>query len=283
MDEMMEKARRFETQWVDPETDGRGVAEFTLYPQPSRGEGAEGSAFVYLPPTYDEEQDERYPVLYWLHGGFAHSHQSLQGIERIDAAIRSGAMPATIVVAPQGLPIGWYVDSKDGARPIEQIIAHDLVGFVDAAFRTIPDASGRALEGFSMGGYGALHLGLKHPRIFGSLSAIGPSILRDMTLEPPARTDNTFFGDTDYYAALGPWSLALANAPELRDLSRIRLLGGADDGRLATEIRAFADHMSALAIPHRFQELEDVAHDYVAIMDALGDEYFAFWRGDEAQ
>jgi enterochelin esterase-like enzyme len=220
-------------------------------------------------------------VLYWLHGGFAHSHQGLPGIERIDAAIKAGKMPAMIVVAPQALPIGWYVDSKDGARPIGQIIAHDLVAFIDSTYRTQAHAQGRSIEGFSMGGYGALHLGLKHPHVFGAISAIGPSILRDISLEPPARTDNTFFGDPEYYAAVSPWSLALANSPEVRAVSRIRVLGGADDGRLATEIRAFTQVLDALRIPHEFHEIPDVAHDYLAIMDALGDEYFSFWLHGE--
>ncbi|MDT0144535.1 alpha/beta hydrolase-fold protein [Microbacterium sp. PRC9] len=276
-----EQVKIFEQDWLDPISDGEGIADFVVYPQPARGQDAEGSAFVYLPPTYPDNPEARFPVLYWLHGGFAHSHQSLPGIARIDAAIRDGRMPEIIVVAPQGLPIGWYLDSKDGARPMEQITARDLVSFVDATYRTIPDPSARALEGFSMGGYGSLHLGLKHPDLFGRITAIGPSILRDMSLEPAFRTDNTFFGDEDYFAAVSPWTLLLANAPELRERTYVRLLNGKEDNRLADEIRAFGQQLADLGIPHEFREIENVAHDYLAVIDALGDDYFAYWRAWE--
>jgi enterochelin esterase-like enzyme len=278
-----DRVAAFEKQWTDPVQEDQGLTRFRRYPQPSRAEpAAEGSYQLYLPPGYEAGRQRRYPVIYWLHGGFGDSRQGLPAVERIDEAIRSGAMPPVIVVLPQALPIGWYIDSKDGARPVEQVMVRDLVQHVDTAYRTIAAAAARYVEGFSMGGYGALHLGLKYPALFARVSAIGPSILRDMAGEPDERVANTFFGDQDYYDAVGPWTLLLGNAPELRKHSRVRLLAGTEDHRLAPTLRDFAGRMSALGVPHEFHEVTGAGHDIAAIIDGLGDKYFAFWRSTGA-
>jgi enterochelin esterase-like enzyme len=275
----MDRVAIAEKQWIDPEPEDQAITQFRMYPQPSRDEpGAEGSYQLYLPPSYHADGQRRFPVIYWLHGGFGDSRQSLPAVERIDKAIRSGAMPETIVISPQALPVGWYLDSKDGARPVEQVMARDLVQHVDAGYRTIAEPGSRSVEGFSMGGYGALHLGLKYPGLFGRVSAIGPSILRDMSDEPAERIDNTFFGDHDYYAAVSPWTLLLGNAPQLRRSSTVRLLSGSEDHRLAPTLRDFATRMRDLGVAHEFHEIQGAGHDIAEIIDGLGDAYFAFWR-----
>src|SRR5262249_648901 len=47
----------------------------------------------------------------------------------------------------------------------------DLIGHIDANYRTIASREGRAINGLSMGGYGALMLGLKHPDLFCSIGS----------------------------------------------------------------------------------------------------------------
>lgn len=74
---------------------------YELYPQPSRGFGAQGSYLVRFPPGYDAETTERYPVLYWLHGGMSNQTQALGALEFYGAKMGDGAMPKTIVVAVQ--------------------------------------------------------------------------------------------------------------------------------------------------------------------------------------
>ena len=275
----MDRVAIAERQWIDPVREDQGLTAFRLYPQPSRGEaGAQGSYQLYLPPAYQAGGQRRFPVIYWLHGGFGDSRQGLPAVDRIDKAIRSGTMPQTIVILPQALPIGWYLDSRDGARPVEQVMVRDLVQHVDTAYRTVAQPASRFIEGFSMGGYGALHLGLKYPKLFARVSAIGPSILRDMAEEPEERIANTFFGDHDYYAAVSPWTLLLGNAPEIRTSSTVRLLSGTEDHRLAPTLRDFADHLKELDVAYEFHEVLGAGHDIAEIIDGLGDAYFAFWR-----
>jgi len=64
-----------------------------------------------------------------------------------------------------------YCDSRDGKYPLETVIVSDLIPHVDAACRTIAAREGRGLDGFSMGGFGAAHLGFKYP----DFSALFPS------------------------------------------------------------------------------------------------------------
>lgn len=59
----------------------------------------------------------------------------------------------------------------------EQFIADDLVAYVDAHYRTIPNRLSRGLVGHSMGGYGATRIGMKHSNVFGSLYIMSPCCL----------------------------------------------------------------------------------------------------------
>ena len=53
----------------------------------------------------------------------------------------------------------------------ETYIRRDLVNFIDRQYRTIPHRDSRGITGFSMGGYGSMHLSLKYPEVFGVVVA----------------------------------------------------------------------------------------------------------------
>ena len=125
----------------------------------------------------------------------------------MDKGVKAGPLPETIVVLPQALPVGWYVNSKDGKRPVEDVIIKDLIPHIDATYRTINRREARGIEGMSMGGYGALHLGLKYPDLFGAISSVAPSIMRSLDDEPKESTFDTFGDDQAYYDAKAPGPL----------------------------------------------------------------------------
>ena len=50
------------------------------------------------------------------------------------------------------------------------IFSQELVAYIDAHYRTLAQASSRGLAGHSMGGYGTIRIGMKHPEVFSSLS-----------------------------------------------------------------------------------------------------------------
>jgi enterochelin esterase-like enzyme len=265
-------------QWVDPVTDAPPGTRYRLFETAARGKGTRGSYLVYLPPSYQTETDRRYPVLYWLHGGFGNARQGAWTVEHLDRGIRTGRVPETIIVLPQALPVGWYVNSKDGTRPIEDVIIEDLLPHVDATYRTLAMRDSRGIEGMSMGGHGALHLGMKYPNLFGAISSVAPAILRDLRDEPKERTFDTFSDDEAYYDANGPWTLARANATALRQGCAIRLLAGDEDARLRSAIVRFHVLLTELGIPHQFSEVKGAGHVYEDILSGLGDEGVAFWR-----
>jgi S-formylglutathione hydrolase FrmB len=117
---------------------------------------------VFLPPGYDSAH-RRYPVVYVLHGLPAGS-DSYRNASFVADAVRTVHGNA-IVVAPQGArdtdSDPEYHDWGDG-RDWETALTRELPAVIDARFRTIRARAGRALVGFSAGGYGATVLGLHH-------------------------------------------------------------------------------------------------------------------------
>ena len=121
---------------------------------------------VYLPTGYASSR-QRYPVVYFLHGLPA-APTSFRGADFLARALRASGRQA-IIVAPQGARDSdtdpEYLDWGPG-RDWETAITRDIVGYVDAHFRTIPTRAGRALVGLSAGGYGAVILTLHHLTAF---------------------------------------------------------------------------------------------------------------------
>ena len=128
---------------------------------------------VYLPPGYSSHPQERYPVVYLLHGFPGRPGAFLQTVRLgvvEDDLIALHRMRPMILVMPFG-STGSFTDKEwaNGVRPHEgwaTFVARDLVRAVDARYRTIPHGSARALAGLSEGGYGALNIGFAHPGEF---------------------------------------------------------------------------------------------------------------------
>jgi enterochelin esterase-like enzyme len=125
---------------------------------------------VYVPPGYNPLQ--RYPVLYLLHGlpGSPASYFSgLDIADLADAAIAQTGRPF-IIVMPVGGPA---TDPEKGewAGVWSRYVTDDVVPWTDAHLPTLADARDRALGGLCAGGYGAMNIGLRHPRLFSTLEA----------------------------------------------------------------------------------------------------------------
>ena len=86
-------------------------------------------------------------------------------------------MPPAVVILVQAPNRAFYIDSKDGAFPVESVIIKNLVPHVDATYRTITRREGRAIEGHSMGGFGALRLAFKYPELFASVSSFAAALV----------------------------------------------------------------------------------------------------------
>ena len=124
---------------------------------------------ILLPEGYDAS-DERYPVLYLLHG----LTSNYTAWSRMGTAFYAGVAGNLIVVMPDA-GNSWYVnwaENDEGQRnDWEDHIVKDVIGHVDGNYRTISQREGRAISGLSMGGFGGLTLGLRHPEIFVSIGS----------------------------------------------------------------------------------------------------------------
>ena len=92
-----------------------------------------------------------------------------------------------IVLLPDSKTLhnGSMYSSSVTTGDFEQFIVHDVVAYIDAHYRTIPDRRSRGLVGHSMGGYGATRIGMKHADVFGSLYIMSPCCLAPRPAGPP--------------------------------------------------------------------------------------------------
>ena len=117
---------------------------------------------VILPTDYETSKTTRYPVLYLLHGLTGHYSDWVARTNVADYA----AEYRMIVVMPEGND-SWYTDSAAiQTDKYESYILKELLPDVEQRYRTIEARYGRSIAGLSMGGYGAIKLGLKSPSTF---------------------------------------------------------------------------------------------------------------------
>ena len=135
---------------------------------------------VYLPAGYDESSSERYPVIYFLPNPFEDSyrfdfdHKDAQGL--FDRAISDGVIKKFILVAvDMKTPLGtsWYVNSSATGN-WEDFMIQEVVPYIDANFKTLPNRDSRGIAGIFIGGYGAIRFGMRHPDVFGTVYAMHP-------------------------------------------------------------------------------------------------------------
>jgi len=122
---------------------------------------------IILPGDY-ATSDRRFPVLYLLHGYTGHYSDWCEKTHIVDYA----KPYEEIIVMPEG-ENGWYVNNYTNPKmQWEDNIIEDLIPYVDAHYRTVALRGGRAIAGLSMGGYGAMFLGLKHHEMFAAVASL---------------------------------------------------------------------------------------------------------------
>lgn len=282
------------TDWIDPVHATPANTRYVVYPTPSRGDDTYGSCLVYLPDGYDSSDARRYPVIYYLHGGTGNQREVAWLTAEIHQAIADKVIDPLIVVAPQALPIGWYVnanasDDKVLSGPIEDVIVKDLIPFIDLNYNTIADRSGRGIEGFSMGGRGALALAFSHPDMFGAVSSVAGAVV-DWDEEPLQRALECTFGDINdpfsriYFDAMHPKTAACRNAREIIAQGMLIRMWVGDRDRLYNEngnkiTEKFHQILSRLNIPHTLTVVPGADHNPKEIFDPSVNPYDAtFWQ-----
>jgi S-formylglutathione hydrolase FrmB len=143
------------------------------------GDPALRSVPVYLPPSYDASPSRRYPVAFVLAGFTGRGRMLLNDNpwspalnDRMDALIARDQCEEMILVLPDCFTRyggSQYLNSSATGR-YEDHVVHELVPWIDARYHSVEDHHHRGVMGKSSGGYGALVLGMKHPRVFGAVA-----------------------------------------------------------------------------------------------------------------
>ncbi|MFF2009983.1 alpha/beta hydrolase [Streptomyces sp. NPDC058195] len=229
---------------------------------------------VLLPDDY-HWSGRTYPVLYLFHGGL----QDFVTFDHEGVRAWTAGKPL-IVVMPDGGHTGWYcnpVSSNVGPRNWEYFHINQLLPWVEANFRTYAEYNGRAVSGFSMGGFGALKYAAKYYGHFASVSAhSGPASLRrnfglvtHWANATSAAVD--LAGGTVYGAPLWDEARVSADNPVQRIESyrnkRIFLVAGTSpepidwyqsvtEGEVLAGQREFRGLLSQAGIPHEYREVD---------------------------
>lgn len=147
------------------------------------GDSPDREVSVYLPPTYQSNENRRYPVVYMLHG-FTDSDSKWFGFEDhwinlpevLDQGFAEDQTEEVIVVMPNAYTRfkGSMYSTSVTVGDWETFIAQELVAYIDTHYRTLAEAGSRGLAGHSMGGYGTIRIGMQYPDVFSSLYLLSP-------------------------------------------------------------------------------------------------------------
>jgi enterochelin esterase-like enzyme len=194
----------------------RGTIETVAFH--SAAVGADSRYMVYLPPGYGREaaRGRRFPVLYLLHGypGKMPVFVNVGAVNvASDVALAHHQMKPEILVIPAGKSGTLGADTEWADTPSGRWMSYvgDVVHNVDQRFATIPDRNHRGIAGDSLGGYGAMNVGLHDLREFSVIQSWGGYFTQTPT--------GVFAGATKAeLAAASPAAYVRTLAPEIRKL-----------------------------------------------------------------
>jgi hypothetical protein len=145
------------------------------------GENALRRLTVYLPPGYYQSK-QQYPVIYFLHGFNGEDSATMDDLEinkLLDTAILTKQIRPVIFVLPNSFTKykgSFYTNSVLTGKWADYI-AKDVVEYIDKHFRTIQNKNSRGIAGASMGGNGAIKMGMLFPGVFSAVYATTPATL----------------------------------------------------------------------------------------------------------
>ncbi len=197
-------------------------------------------------------------VLYLLHG-LSDDHTIWMRHTSIERYV--AGLPLVVVMPDGGR--GWYTNAAQGLAYEDDLIK-DVIGLVDRTFPVKAERSGRAIGGLSMGGYGAVKLGLKHPETFASVNSHSGALtaFRDPKLIKKLNPQvDWIFGKTPQDGPEDPF--AFLSRIDHGRIPALRIDCGTDDF-LLEQNREFHRHLESMHVPHEYLEF-------------AGDHNWAYW------
>lgn len=223
--------------------------------------------FVYCPPGYDTNRDARYPVLYLQHGGAEDErgwpNQGQAAFIMDNLIAERKAVPMLVVMekgyatragdtpGPGGPPRPGQAPPNLGRMfsAFEDVVTKDLVPYIDATYRTMPDRDHRALAGLSMGGMQAYTIGLKHTDLFSSIGGFSGA-------------GGGFGGPFDVKTAFDG---VMADSAAFNRRMHVLFLsiGTAEAQRMQDGVRNFRDALDKAGIKTAFYESPGTDHEWL--------------------
>jgi S-formylglutathione hydrolase FrmB len=215
---------------------------------------------IIKPDSYNKNQGH-FPVVYLLHG---YSDHYDTWVKQVPAIKGYADQMQLMIVCPDGGFSSWYFDSPvDTKYKYDTHISKEVLNYVDAHYRTIPDRNHRAITGLSMGGHGALYLALRHPDIFGAAGSMSGGV----DLRPfPAEWDIAKrIGDAQKYPA--NW----------QNMSVINMIGKGPTPAVSMMIECGTDDFFYKVNQQLHQKLLalKIPHDYV---ERPGSHNWEYWE-----
>jgi len=277
-----------EISWVNPlKPDVPGLFHRTYY---SSSMNRQVGYCIYLPPQYMDNQarscscssKELFPVIYWLHGkgGDESTGFKIKVPHLYHKAVTEGKVNPAIMVFPNCGSYSMFCDSLDGKIMGETVIIKELIPLVNADFNSIKTGYGRALEGFSMGGFGAVKLAFKYPELFSSVVTLAGSFhdLESVSQKRPEVFEAIFGSSGDYYQQNSPYVLLEKNLKLISEVLKIKMVNGSEDFTLSNNLK-FNDTLDKYQVKYDFKILEGLRHQPLPYYELEGFSCLKFHFG----
>jgi enterochelin esterase-like enzyme len=225
---------------------------------------------IYIPQNYNFNSKsaaaaakDRFPVIYWLHGkgGDESTGFKLSIPAMFHNAIKEGKVNPAIMVFPNCGNFSMFCDSYDNSIMGETIFIKELIPLIDATFKTIGSGKSRALEGFSMGGFGAIKLAFKFPELFSTVVSHAGSFhdLESVSANRPDVFKAVFSDNAKYFQQNSPYVLAEKNLELIKSNLKLKFLNGSLDFTLKNNYK-LNTKLDSLGIKYEFKVLEGFKH-----------------------
>lgn len=212
----------------------------------SQAMGGKRTYGVCLPPGYDQNPNQRYPVVFLLHGGDGDqtdwfNPEKGAALKTLEQLYATGNLPPSIIITPDGNDLRGknskfdpeYFDGPNGK--VGTAIGDELVQLVASRYRTLPNPNFWAIGGLSSGAWGAFNIGLRHLNHFSILFS-----------------HSGYFVD-ESGAQNSPMKYIKTLSPQAREQLRIYLDAGVEDREFFNQTKKFHALLNQLQIRNEFR------------------------------
>jgi S-formylglutathione hydrolase FrmB len=236
-----------------------------------------------LPPNYEAQRDQKYPVLYFLHG-LGENEQTLLrsgGWGLIEDLRQQHKVGDFLIAAPEG-GASFFINSANDHDRYSDFFLTEFIPYIETHFRTKRDRKSRGVTGLSMGGYGALRFAFARPELFGSVSAQSPALITETPRQinsdlrdagPLAKLLGSVFGDPiniPHWRANNPFELARKNRVQLKTQAIYFNCGEQDEYGFTEGATKLHKQLLAEGIKHEFH-LYPGGHNAEYFLSHLGE------------